>query len=144
MWDALCADQTDRFQRRSGENGTWGNQAVSRRGGEMIVIRILGRLFVFLGLAALGLGVWLWLSGEDITQPAGRLWTGLDFTSYNHAQVIIQRHLNLPNLWDSALLPLLTRPAWEVTLWVFLAGMVLGGLLLLLGKATKKRTSGFS
>ena len=98
---------------------------------------------MLLGFAALALGLWLWLSGEDVTQPAGRLWTTLDFTTYNHLQVVVQRHLNLPGLWDGGILPLLKQPAWEAVLWIFLGGMLLGGLLLFIGRARKRRTSSF-
>lgn len=110
----------------------------------MVIVRFLGRIFVLLGFAALALGVWLWLSGEDVTQSAGLLWRTLDFESLNGAQVVVQRYLFMPGLWDSGILPLLTRPAWEAVLWLFLGGMVLGGVLLLLGRGKKRRTSSFN
>lgn len=109
----------------------------------MIVVRILGRLLVLIGLLVLALGLWLWLTGEDITAPAGQLWFSLDVASLNFAQVIVQRHLNLPSVWDDGIVPLLHRPTWEAILWLFLGGMVVGGLLLLIGRSRRRRPSGF-
>lgn len=108
---------------------------------QMIVLTVIGRLLIVLALALLGLGVYLWLSGEQITQAAGQLWFALDVGSLNFAQVIVQRHLSMPWLWDDFIVPhLLVLPAWEAILWVFIALMVLGGILSLPGRSKKHRT----
>lgn len=106
----------------------------------MIVLRFLRWLFLILAFFFLGLGIWLWLAGEDITKSAGALWYSLDVSSLNLTQVIIQRHLHLPGLWDNAIVPyLLQRAAWESILWMFIGLMVLGGLLSLIGRHPRRR-----
>ena len=84
----------------------------------MVILTFLGRLLVVLALGVLGLGLWLWLSGADVTQQAGQLWFAMDLESLNGAQVLIQRHLHLPWLWDEGVVPLLRRPTWEAILWL--------------------------
>ena len=106
----------------------------------MIVLQVFKWLFFVLAFVFLGLGIWLWLAGEDITKAAGALWYGLDVVSLNLTQVIVQRHLHLPALWDDAIVPyLLQRPAWESILWLFIGFMVAGGLLSIPGRQPKRR-----
>ncbi|MBP5856260.1 hypothetical protein KAJ83_04520 [Marivibrio halodurans] len=107
----------------------------------MVVLTFLGRLLVIFALAMLGLGLWLWLSGADVTQQAGQLWYVLDRVSLNGAQVLVQRHLHLPWLWDSGILPLLRRPAWEAVLWLVIGGLATGGLLLVISRRRARRSS---
>lgn len=108
----------------------------------MVVLRIVQWLFFLLAFIFLGLGIWLWLAGEDITKAAGALWYALDVSSLNLAQVIVQRHLHLPALWDDAIVPyLLQRPAWESILWLFIGLMVLGGLVSLIARRPRRRHS---
>ncbi len=108
----------------------------------MIVISFFRWLFFLLALLMLILGLWLWLSGEDITKPAGALWYAMDVSSLNLAQVVIQRHLHLPALWDEFIVPyLLVRAAWETILWMFITFMVLGGLLALATRAPRRKSS---
>lgn len=107
----------------------------------MVVLTFFGRLFVAAALAALGLGLWLWLSGADVTQQAGQLWFSMDLASLNGAQVLIERHLRMPWLWQEAVVPLLKRPAWEAVLWLVIGGLALGGLLLLGGRRRRSRSS---
>ena len=107
----------------------------------MIVLVVIGRLLIVLALALLGLGVYLWLSGAEITHPAGQLWFTLDVNSLNFAQVVVQRHLSMPWLWDDFIVAwLLVMPAWESILWVFMTLMILGGILGLPGRARRHRT----
>lgn len=107
----------------------------------MIVLTVIGRLLIVLALALLGLGVYLWLSGAEITQAAGQLWFSLDVGSLNFTQVIVQRHLSMPWLWDDYIVThLLVLPAWEAILWVFIGLMVLGGILSFPGRSKKHRT----
>lgn len=110
----------------------------------MVVFVFLGWIFILAALCLLGLGLWLWLSGQDITQQLGQLWFGLDSFSLNLAQVVVQRHLRIPALWDDGIVPyLLLQPAWESILWVFIGLLIVGGLLTLLGSRRKKRRSSF-
>ncbi len=109
----------------------------------MAVLTFIGRVFVVLALAALALGLGLWLSGAEITRPAGELWFALDSGSLNGLQVLIQRHLRLPDLWDGGIVPLLNRPAWEAILWLVIGGLVIGGLFLLGGRRRKPRKPTF-
>jgi hypothetical protein len=108
----------------------------------MVVLTFLGRLLVILALGVLGLGLWLWLSGADVTQQAGQLWFSMDLESLNGFQVLIQRHLHMPWLWDGAIVPLLKRPAWEAVLWLMIGGLLIGGLMLVPTRA-RRRQSGF-
>jgi len=106
----------------------------------MMVLRFFQWLFFLLAFFFLGLGIWLWLAGEDITKAAGALWYMLDVSSLNLTQVIIQRHLHLPAFWDNAIVPyLLQRPAWESILWLFIGLMLVGGLLSVIGRRPKRR-----
>ena len=108
----------------------------------MRVFSYIGRLLILLALALLGLGVYLWISGRDVTEQAGRLWYEAHVASLNFTQVIIQRHLRLPALWDEVVIPyLLLKPTWEAILWLFIVLMVLGGLLAIIGRPRQKRHS---
>lgn len=103
----------------------------------MFVLNYLGRFFIILALAVLGISVWLWLAGENITLPGGQLWFTLDNATLNYFQVIVQRHLSAPALWDDFVVPyLLQPPAWKGLIGSFIALMIVGGILLLI---TKKR-----
>jgi len=109
----------------------------------MVVLRVLGRLLIILSIIMLIGGVVVWLFGVDVTQPAGAAWYKAHVASLNFSQVIIQRHLHLPGLWDSVIVPhLLTRPVWEAIIIVFVAFLVLGELFLRIGRP-RKRSSRF-
>lgn len=108
----------------------------------MIVVNIIGRFFIILALGLLTLGLILWLTGEDVTQPAGQLWYNLHVESLNLTQVVVQRHLRLPALWDDFILPqLLVRPAWESLILLFMAFFILGGVLASIGRTVRRRSS---
>ena len=99
------------------------------------VLRFLGRLFVALALITLLSGVAIWLAGTDVTAVAGQVWANADIESLNLMQVVIQRHLHLPALWDSVIVPhLLLRSTWESITILFVLFLVLGGLFLRLGR----------
>lgn len=106
----------------------------------MFILNYLGRFFIALAFVFLGLGLWLWLSGEDITVSGGQLWFTLNNASLNSLQVVLQRHLGLPALWDSFVVPyLLQPPAWKALIGSFIALMVIGGLLILATKTRENR-----
>jgi len=102
----------------------------------MFLLTYLGRLLIVLALVVLGTSMWLWLSGQNITEPGGQLWFTLDNSSLNYFQVVIQRHLSMPELWDGFFVPyLLQPPAWKGLIGSFIALMILAGLLLGVSKS---------
>jgi hypothetical protein len=101
----------------------------------MIVLRIIGRLLIILAMITLILGLAVWLFGADLTQPTGKAWFQAHVASLNFTQVIIQRHLHLPGLWDNVVVPyLLKRPVWESITIVFVVLLVLGGIFIRIGR----------
>ena len=109
----------------------------------MIVLRVLGRLFIILSIIMLIGGMVIWLLGAEITQPAGKAWFQAHVSSLNFCQVIIQRHLYLPGLWDSVIVPhLLTQPLWEAIIIVFVISLILGALFLRIG-GLRQQHAGF-
>ncbi len=106
----------------------------------MIVLRITGRLFIALALIAFTAGLVVWLFGADVTELAGKAWFDADPASLNFAQVIVQRYLSIPALWDAVIVPhLLARPLWEAIIVVFVLFLVLGALLMGLGQRRRRR-----
>ena len=104
----------------------------------MGVVRGIGRVFVILGLAALGLGVWLWLSGRDLALAAGQIWYELDKASLNLVQAVVQRYIH-PAVWDSAFVPWLLLPGWRAIAILVVGFGVVGGLLLLAASRRPRR-----
>ena len=101
----------------------------------MLLLRLIGRLFLILALALLGLGLALWLGGQDIMLPAGQLWFNLHVDSLQYAQVIIERHLGLSAFWQNWIQGgLLQLQAWDAILRLFVWLMVAAGILLILGR----------
>ena len=94
----------------------------------MPVTRFLGHSFVTVGLLFALLGIGLWVSGEDVVVPAGQLWYEMDSASLNSVQSFIQRYIHA-GLWDSVIVPLLNRPAWEAVAILVLFFAIGGGLL---------------
>ena len=108
----------------------------------MIVLRIIGRLLLILAMVMLIGGLAIWLFGADVTQATGKAWFEAHVASLNFSQVIVQRHLHLPGAWDFIVKYLLTRPVWETIIIVFVVLLVLGGVLIRLGRPPQRR-SGF-
>ena len=101
----------------------------------MVVLRILGRLLIILSTIMLIGGLADRPFGGDVTRPTGTAWYQAHVASLNFSQVIIQRHLHLPGLWDSVIVPhLLNRPVWEAIIIVFVVFLVLGALFLRIGR----------
>jgi len=106
----------------------------------MVVLRVTGRLFIILALITLIAGLAIWLFGADVTRPAGAAWFEAHVGSLNFSQVVVQRHLHLPALWDSVIVPhLLARPVWEAVIVFFVLFLVLGALLVRLGRPPSRR-----
>jgi len=49
----------------------------------MVIVRLLSRFFQLLAIGILGLGLWLWIVGHDVTLPAGQLWFQFDVVFKN-------------------------------------------------------------
>lgn len=105
----------------------------------MVILRIIGRLFIALALFTMVAGITIWLRGIDIMARFGQLWYNADIASISMAQVIVQRHLRIPAFWDGVIVPyLLLRPAWEAMIILFIVFLVLGGLLVRLGRRRRR------
>ena len=111
----------------------------------MVVLRFFGRLFIALALVTMVVGLTIWLLGIDIMAKMGQVWANADIASINLAQVVVQRHLRIPAFWDSVIVPyLLLRPTWEAMITLFIVFLVLGALLLRLGRRRRRlRPSSF-
>jgi hypothetical protein len=109
---------------------------LSRRKG---VLKVTGQVFGVLGAAVLAIGGWLWLAGQDLTQPAGRIWATLDVGSLNLLQAIIQRYIYAP-IWDAVFVPFLLLPAWEaIGILVLILAVI--GFLFLFAASRRRRYS---
>lgn len=106
----------------------------------MGVVKAVGNVFVILAAAALGVGVWLWLSGRDVAQAAGQLWYDLDKASLNLVQAVVQRYVH-PAVWDSVFVPWLLLPGWRALAVLVIGFGLIGGLLLLAASRRRRRSS---
>lgn len=105
----------------------------------MGVLRVIGNVFVILAMAALGVGVWLWLSGRDLAQAAGQIWYDLDKASLNLIQAVVQRYVH-PAVWDSVFVPWLLMPGWRALAVLAIGCLAIGGLLLFAATRRPRRT----
>ncbi len=94
----------------------------------MAVLHLIRRLLILLALVLLGLGVWLWLAGYDVTLATGQIWYDLHASSLNLIQAAVQRYLH-PAIWEDAAVPLLLRAFWEMVVGGFIVLLALAGLL---------------
>ena len=97
----------------------------------MVIIRLLSRLFRLLAIGILGLGLWLWIVGHDVTLPAGQLWFQFDVGTLNFLQVIVQRYIYAP-VWDVVFVAILQISTWKVLFTLFVITLVLGFVIGLL------------
>lgn len=108
----------------------------------MIIFRILGRLFIILALVLMALAIGIWLSGNNITQPAGQLWYHLHLQSLQYTQVILERYLGLSQVWLTVFQDgLLQLPAWDSMLRVVVFLLLVGGLMVYLGRDRKAKST---
>lgn len=101
----------------------------------MGALRFCGRVSIVLGLAVLALGVWLWLAGHDVTQPAAQLWAVLHAES--QAAVVHRLHASL---WRAASV-LLDKPVWEALSILGLILLIPGGILVWVARRRDRRRS---
>lgn len=92
----------------------------------MIVCRIVGSLLFLAALAVVGWELWEWnATGELRLRTGGEMWFQLDAASLNGFQVLVQRHLEWPAVWDDWIVPVLSWPAWLLLLAPALVMIVL-------------------
>lgn len=90
----------------------------------MNVLRLLGWALFLVGVAVAGYEVISGLIGPKYHVVAlGELWFKISVGTLNGLQVIVQRHLGVPWLWDKVIVHILRLPAWTV--------FVVPGLLLM-------------
>lgn len=91
--------------------------AAAKRWEGMIVCKLVGWTLLAAALAVIGWELWSWWeTGALNARTAGELWFQLDVSSLNGFQVLIQRHLEWPSLWDDWIVPVLSWPAWLLLL----------------------------
>ncbi len=106
----------------------------------MLIINYLGRFFIMVAFAVLCLGLWLWLSGEDITQQGLYLWPMIELESFNYIKNAMEKFDFLQILWNDYFLTyILLPPAWNGLITLFIILMLNGGILIFLGKFRKTR-----
>lgn len=99
----------------------------------MIVCRLLGWLLLLAAVGVAGWDLWLWIANGVLRlRSGGELWFQLHAASLNGFQVLVQRHLDWPALWDGWIVPILTWPAVVLLL-------ILGVLVSLLCRARRRR-----
>lgn len=104
------------------------------------MLKVLGQVFLVLAAAVLGAGAWLWLAGQDLLQPLGRVWFTAHAASLNLLQAVVQRYI-YADLWDAAFVPFLLMPAWKAFAVLFLALAVIGGTFLAFSRRRRRRYS---
>ena len=90
----------------------------------MIVLKYLSRFILFLALAVLTTGIWIWLAGNDITKSAGEILYQLNPESLNLSQAIVERYLS-PQIWQQGAVPLLLKPFKEAVFLLFILLLIL-------------------
>ena len=90
----------------------------------MIVLKYLSRFILFLALAVLTTGIWIWLAGNDITKSAGEILYQLNPESLNLSQAIVERYLS-PQIWQQGAVPLLLKPFKEAVFLLFIFLLIL-------------------
>jgi hypothetical protein len=102
------------------------------------IIQIFGWAFVLLGIMTAGMMGIMAVGGPPLTDPAGALWINLHGYSLGQFQVLVQRTLGLPDLWDGYLVPVLKAPAWQSMSAIVTVSFILG-VLFLFGARSKRR-----
>lgn len=121
----------------------------------MAVIRIIlkslsglvGLFFGVLGAIALVFLVMVFVPDSSLAgQPLGQVWFQHDpllallhNPSIQLAQVVVERKLNLPGLWNPGITTLLNWPSWQALLTVGAAGLIIGGIFWRLAMPKRRR-----
>ena len=102
------------------------------------IAQIFGWAFILLGIMLAGLMGIMAVDGPPLNDPAGVVWIKFHAFSLGQFQVLIQRTLGLPDLWDNYLVPILKAPAWQPMSAIAVLSFILGTLLLF-GARSRRR-----
>jgi hypothetical protein len=103
------------------------------------LFQILGWAFVLAGIMMVGLMGIMVVDGPPLTEPAGAVWSKFDRYSLGQFQVLVQRILGLPDLWDNFIVPILKAPAWQVMGPLTAISFLLGVILLFGARSSRRR-----
>ena len=103
------------------------------------MFRKAGYFFATLFIAVGALSGYVAFSGADYRAPLGKVWFDLHLESLNLTQVVIQRHLKLPFIWDEWVVPMLQQPAWLVMAYLTAGLLILALLCLRIGRRKRRR-----
>ncbi len=104
------------------------------------IFQVLGWAFVLLGILTVGMMGIMVVDGPSLTDPAGSVWIKFHGYSLGQFQVLVQRTLGMPDLWDDYFVPILRAPAWQSMSAIAAASFVLG--ILSLFSARSRRRAG--
>lgn len=110
---------------------------------------IVGVAFGLIGLTMVVFEVMVWVPKPALaTQPLGQVWFQNDpffFILQSHsiqlAQVIAERKLQWPALWNPGVTTILNWPSWMALLVVGATCFIIGGIFWRLARGGKKRLS---
>jgi len=102
------------------------------------IFQATGWLLFLLGILLAGMMGIMAVDGPPLTDQAGAVWIKFHAYSLGQFQVLVQRTLGFPDLWDDYLVPVLRAPAWQSMTGLSLASFLLGGLFLL-GARSRRR-----
>ena len=95
------------------------------------IFQVTGWLLLLLGILLTGMMGIMAVDGPPLTDQAGGVWIKFHAHSLGQFQVLVQRTLGFPDLWDDYLVPVLKAPAWQVMTGLALASFLLAGVFLL-------------
>lgn len=112
-----------------------------------LISGFIGMVFGLLGLSMVVFEVLVWVpDSARATQPLGQVWFQSDpffFILQSHsiqlAQVVIERKLQWPALWNPGVTTILNWPSWVALLVVGGACFIIGGIFWRMARAGKRR-----
>lgn len=102
------------------------------------IIQMFGWAFILLGIMTAGMMGIMAVDGPPLTDPAGAVWIKLHAYSLGQFQVLVQRTLGMPDLWDNYLVPTLRAPAWQPMSAIVAVSFILGVLLLFSARSRRR------
>lgn len=108
---------------------------------------LIGLVFAVVGAVALVFMVMVFVPDSSLaSQSLGQVWFRHDpFLALLHnpsiqlAQVVVERKLNLPSLWNPGITTLLNWPSWMALMVTGLGGLVIGAFFWRLARPRPKR-----
>ncbi len=109
---------------------------------------LIGVIFSLFGLSMIAFEIMVWIpEPARATQPLGQVWFQNDpffFIFQSHsiqlAQVIAERKLQWPALWNPGITTILNWPSWMALLVMGATCFIIGALFWRLGRRSKRRT----